>query len=846
MYFDGSGDYLTVPDSAAFQFGTGDFTMELWVWAGTTLSTGAVLSLIHKYIPGTGNESNQAWQWYIYNDAGVVKSFFQARQPGSSELPSWSTAIPTYNTQWNHAVVVRSGNNLLQFWNGVLTATTSYTVGFNAAAGASLFIGARQNDINGPYNGYMSNIRIVKGTALYLGNFIPPTGPLPAVPGTSLLLTGNNFVDRSGNNFTVSRNGDTRIVAFSPFTPAVYNPAVHGGSAYFDGTTDALVDTNLNNSHFVFTGDFTIEYWVYSTTHSGSNYAHIGYLGPLTSGLNVWGWAVSQYNSTDIGFFTYPGGSGNPDLILTGTVSGGYLGQWTYITVVRQGSATNNIKLYANGVQIAQGTKTGTIGAQNNNYFTVGGQNYANYVGCLNGYITNVRITNGTALYASSFTRPNQPLTSNANTNLLFNFTDAAIQDLDAANVLETVADAREVNFGPLMSNYSVYFDGTGDYLSMARNTAMIPGANVDFTFEAWIYPTRITTDMCIMGFQESQTNSDWIWFVTSTGGTSLFNNYFIGNPPSPSAPAGSVLVNRWSHVVISRTGSTISMGVNGVSTTSTYSGTLVGGGGYQFSIGADQNGDEDNFFGYIHGARVIVGTGLYPGTTYTVPTQPYSRIPNTQFLGCMSNRFIDLSANNGTIVRNGDAKVTDFSPFGAQTANPPSIYFDGTGDYCVAPIENTINYTISGHSWTFECWFYKLGTVIKCLATCGPANAGNINRGWSLSVDPANSIIYMSSSGADNAFTGVTIPINAWNHIAYDYNVSSTTMRVYLNGVLVGTKASPVLSNPTVASSDRLVIGATYAYAINFDGYISDLRWTRGQTLYSGFEPPTQPFATR
>jgi len=75
---------------------------------------------------------------------------------------------------------------------------------------------------------------------------------------------------------------------------------------------------------------------------------------------------------------------------------------------------------------------------------------------------------------------------------------------------------------------------------------------------------------------------------------------------------------------------------------------------------------------------------------------------------------------------------------------------------------------------------------------------------------------------------------------------VSSTTMRVYLNGVLVGTKASPVLSNPTVASSDRLVIGATYAYGANFDGYISDLRWTRGQTLYSGFEPPTQPFATR
>jgi hypothetical protein len=69
--------------------------------------------------------------------------------------------------------------------------------------------------------GNISNLRMVKGTAVYTAPFTPPTAPLTAISGTQLLLTtpndANFLVDGSTNNFTVTNNGAVASSALTPF-----------------------------------------------------------------------------------------------------------------------------------------------------------------------------------------------------------------------------------------------------------------------------------------------------------------------------------------------------------------------------------------------------------------------------------------------------------------------------------------------------------------------------------------------------------------------------------------------------------------------------------------------------
>ena len=620
VYFDGSGDYLTVPDNAAFQFGTGDFTMELWVWVGTTLSTaGSVLALINKYIPGGGNESNQAWQWYIYNDAGVVKSLFQPRQPGSSEVASWSTAIPTYNTQWNHAAVVRSGNNLLQFWNGVLTATTSYTVGFNAATGASLFIGARQNDLIGPYNGYMSNIRIVKGTALYTSNFTPSTTPLTSVANTSLLTCqSNRFIDASTNNFTITRNGDTRVVAFSPFAPtAVYNPVTHGGSAYFDGTGDYLEMTYNPAFKFAASQDFCVEFWAYATSSLTANYI----LSQVTT--NNWGFifGVGSVTSGRMGVY-YGNGATNSVQYLDDTAAFP-LYQWIHVAWCR---TSGTMSLFVDGTRRSTVANTNAINLTTDRGIRIG----AHQDGAANtfwpGYIASLRSVVGNSPYNATLTTltlPTTPVTTTANTSILLNFTDAAILDSTGRTVLETVADAKTSSVVTKFTGGSMYFDGTGDYLAIPANAFFNQNysATNKFTIEFWFYQQSLAgagTAATVISTYGGGGGTDG-WRIETSANAPANSLRWVSNG-SDTACSATVELNTWNHFAFTYNGTTIKVFKNGVlGNTATTSWTNNPG---RLFIGTANAGLAFPITGYLSDLR-ITNAERYTAT-FTAPTAPY------------------------------------------------------------------------------------------------------------------------------------------------------------------------------------------------------------------------------
>jgi hypothetical protein len=167
---------------------------------------------------------------------------------------------------------------------------------------------------------------------------------------------------------------------------------------------------------------------------------------------------------------------------------------------------------------------------------------------------------------------------------------------------------------------------------------------------------------------------------------------------------------------------------------------------------------------------------------------------------------------------------------------------FDGSGDYLICPVDTTPYYEIVNRSWTLESWVYLTTSELRNLASCGPANAGNINRGWAIGIHQASSIVYFSSVGADNTYSSVTMPLNSWFHLAFVY--SGTSLVLYINGVNVGSK-TPSLANPTIAGGDRLVIGYNYTGGSSyFSGFMDDFRFTQGIARYtSNFTAPTKAF---
>ncbi|NBW22286.1 MAG: LamG domain-containing protein, partial [Caulobacteraceae bacterium] len=177
-YFDGSGDYLTVPDNAAYEVGSDNFTEEFWIYPTSASMTGSIIdkrSSAGNYseCPQIQIASNQPIAYVSYSGSSWAVNI-----NGSSNVKPYS---------WNHIALTRSSSTWTLWLNGasVGSATSSGTV---YAGSSSLVIGAASSAGEVPITGYLSSVRIVKGTALYTSAFTPPTAPLTAVANTQLLL----------------------------------------------------------------------------------------------------------------------------------------------------------------------------------------------------------------------------------------------------------------------------------------------------------------------------------------------------------------------------------------------------------------------------------------------------------------------------------------------------------------------------------------------------------------------------------------------------------------------------------------------------------------------------------
>jgi hypothetical protein len=633
----------------------------------------------------------------------------------------------------------------------------------------------------------------------------------------------NDFVDSSTNSHTITAAGNVTQNTFSPYR--------HGGySTYFDGSGDYIryQDASLAEG----TDDFTVEFWVRRDGTQSKNDTVVGH--DTTPGYQI------CFNS-DGSTLRFMRDATDASRVLPASLNDQ---QWHHVVYQRD---SGTLQGFLDGVSL--GTAAVSTNFTNDKIeigVNRGGTAY------FTGNVRDVRIIKGTAFYSSSgFNVPTEPLTAVSGTGYsttLLTCHLPYIADGGANSLSPTVnGNTKTEPLAPYdYQGYSsgnrggsMYFDGTGDYLTSGTSASLALGSG-DFTFECWIYPPSASAanyagiysntsdgagDSNALRF--SNLGTDATTLAVQTAASSIFNS-----------TSGAVKVGQWNHCALVRSGTgtnNMTIYVNGLASGSGTS-TANFSTGYA-TIGTNVYlGVHYLYSGHIADVRVVSGTAVYT-SAFTPPTAPLTAVTNTSLLLSGTNAgIIDKSQSVKTITLNGDVKSST-----TQTKYlSSSMYFDGTGDYITLSDSDAREF--GGGDFTIELWVKTtIATQYATLLSRTPTAFGS--GMWSILMNTTASGgqvgVYVGdySTGASLVTTsGASIRDDSWHHVAVVRNGSSFVC--YIDGTSRGT-GSWAGSITNIAGD--IYIGADQNYGRNWQGYMSDLRITKGLARYTAnFTPPT------
>ena len=636
----------------------------------------------------------------------------------------------------------------------------------------------------------------------------------------TLLLPGNGtngaqnntFLDSSTNNFTITRNGNTTQGTFSPFSQT-------GWSNYFNGSSDFFNLPSGNASFALGTGAFTIEAWVYVTKSA----AFQGIFSTLPVGATAVGFGL-YINSSNKLVCSVGNGSTATDVTTSASID---FNTWVHVAATRV-ATTGAITVFINGTSSATGTASTSVTSQD----AIVGRLYTNSaVNYLQGYISNLRVSN----VVRTISVPTAPYSSDANTLFLVSQSNRFVDN--GANALTlSVTGASVQAFSPFAPTaaYSAatvggsgYFNGTTDYLTTSANGWSQLGTG-NFTVEAFCYIASYGTYFSIFDARTSG-NAPWILGVNSSGYADFFYGTSAGQRLLDTTATG---LNAWVHIAAVRSGSTMTLYVNGASrATVTYS-SAINGGSSTPSIGRLV----DPFYanGYISNARVVVGTAVYTAN-FTPPTAPLTAITNTQLLTNFTNAGITDATAKNDLETVGNAQIsTAQSKFGGS-----SIAFDGTNGTYLSVKGSSAVVPLGSGDFTIEFWIYfNTGTVAsRILMDYRPLSTEGAYP--TIYVNASSQLTYYTSSA--DRIAGGTLSATSWTHIALCRASGST--RLFINGTQSGSTYTD--ANNYLSATDRPFIGMSSKTANDgvVNGYIDDLRITRFARYTSNFTAPTAAF---
>lgn len=236
VYFDGSGDFLQLSNLPSTYL-SGDFTIEGWVWLNSQAN-----QMFFNTIPHT------AFAISLNRGGSGQTSLYIGNGSAWQTLDFRSSGALSYNT-WHHIAVTRQ-NNVITIWhNGVNQGSTSAYMPTNF--GTSMYIGTYNGSTGENLNGYVSNYRIIVGSAVYSSNFTPSTSLKPT-SSTLLLTCKNGAIDDGPNKLSISVTGNTTVQTED--------------AMIFDGIDDYInCGTNFDN---LFSSGISFNCWVKISSYS--------------------------------------------------------------------------------------------------------------------------------------------------------------------------------------------------------------------------------------------------------------------------------------------------------------------------------------------------------------------------------------------------------------------------------------------------------------------------------------------------------------------------------------------------------------------------------------------------
>jgi hypothetical protein len=372
IFFDGATDYLSVVGNSNLAFGTGDFTIECFI----------NMQSLTGFIYDSRTAGSQLAPCIYITSSTII--YYVG---GAARITSATVAA----NQWYHLVVSRVSGNTRMFLNGVQTGST-YVDSTNYINNTNRpFIGANGDATSAFYLGFISNLRVLKGT----GTTAPtvPTAPLTAIPNTQLLLSGTN-----SNIFDAAAMTNINTTPAAVISNAVIKYG--NGSIFFNGSTGYLTLGSVLSTAAILprVGDFTFETWVYVTAFSSQR--SICYLNGNNTGA-----AALRLDITSGGAIQLLCSTNGSAFQINVTSSAGLIvaNTWTHIAAVRNGT---NITAYVNGVSAATSTAITTATTLMTGSFGILGCIFnSGYSLYFSGYMSNIRITQ-VARYTAAFTPP--------------------------------------------------------------------------------------------------------------------------------------------------------------------------------------------------------------------------------------------------------------------------------------------------------------------------------------------------------------------------------------------------------------------------------------------------------
>lgn len=607
-------------------FGTNDFTVEAWVNPSTWGTTIYYDSLVWNYDNGNG------WSLFIWYN-GELRA-----RVNSLELIS-SHAIVTKNTWW-HVAFTRSWWTWYLFYNGVLVASGNLNSSLTRTDNMHIW---RNNTSTDPLTWYLDELRITSWVARYTSNFTLPIQKYAQGTNSSYVVcnyTEKNIwgicIDTYENNVKMLFHGEGTnnstwfIDQMDHQWNLVGTPLIKttqfkygAGSMYFDNTSKLV---NSNTDWSLWSNDFTIEMWVYPLT-LWSN--------PYYDSL-IWNYTSSDWISL---FITQNGEiqfhiNSNSITTATSVIS---INTWSHIAVVRKSWV---ISIFKNWKFLVSGTLSTNITRTDNMVIGANNQWWDQF----NGYIDELRVTSWIARYQNMFYPPVQSFANPpAVTNIVCNYWDTLVsgqcRDPYWANVLwllnlngtngATVFTDVKSNVWSLISwansiistatkqfwDASWYFNDNG----WIQTTSMswIALWDNDFTIEFWMNPIGTSNAYYDAPLWNRTSAGWWITFFVTPDRTLIFRI----NGIAVNSPIGTVTLNTWAHVAVSRKSGIWYLFYNGklVASTSLAS-TITRSDNLRIGI---NNASTDPYRWYIDDVRITAWTARYINHFY-VPTKTY------------------------------------------------------------------------------------------------------------------------------------------------------------------------------------------------------------------------------